>query len=262
MPTFSYSLPYKINTDLVLSPQELDQKYFFGVNIQNGAGGQIDNSTKEYYIRNAQKEIENFLEIKLTPQIIEEKLDYRIDDFKNWSYLRVSYPVKKAFSLKGFINTIQQIEYPQEWLSVRQTNDEIGLSRHIYLVPGGTSSIQSNAVVFNGVTPNAGWFGNRQVPFYWNVQYCTGFTKVPEDILAAIGYFAAIPLFAIAGDLILSAGIASLSLGLDGLSQSISSTSSATNAGYGARIIEYRNILKPLLISLRSRYKGITMTSI
>ena len=258
MPTLNYKFPYKINNSLALSTQELDDNYFFGVDIHNGKGSTLTNRTKQQYIKNAQKEIENYLEIKLTPQIIQEKLDFRIDDFRQWSYLRTSYPVKKAFKLDGYISDILQIQYPTEWLSIRTSNDPIGYHRHIYLVPGGQTTINTNSVIFNGITPHLGFFGNRQIPNYWIATYCTGFDKVPEDILQVIGMLAAIPLFAIAGDLILGAGLASLSLGLDGLSQSISSTSSATNAGYGARIIEYRNIIKETLPRLRDRYKGYT----
>lgn len=262
MPTLNYKLPYNINSDLVLSPEELDAKYFFGVDIRNGKGGRIDNDTKAFYIKNAQKEIENYLEIKLTPQIIKEEFDYRIDDFRNWSYVRTSYPVKKAFKMDGYISDILQIEYPAEWLKIRQTNDPIGYHRHIYLVPGGQTTVQTNNVIFNGITPMLGFFGNFQIPSYWNITYCSGFDTVPRDILSAIGYLSAIPLFAIAGDLIIGAGIASQSLGVDGLNQSISSTSSATNAGYGARIIEYRKMLDKLLPTLKDQYVGIKFRSI
>ena len=56
------------------------------------------------------------------------------------------------------------------------------------------------------------------------------------------------------------AGIASYSLGIDGLSQSISSTSSATNAGYGARILGYVDDLKKVLPILISKYGGMSLS--
>ena len=74
-------------------------------------------------------------------------------------------------------------------------------------------------------------------PNYWHAKYLTGFKKIPNDLLNVLGMLASINVLNIAGDIILGAGIASYSLSLDGLSQSISSTSSATNSGYGARII-------------------------
>ena len=79
---------------------------------------------------------------------------------------------------------------------------------------------------------------------------------------AAIGKTAAINIFHIAGDLILGAGIASFSLGVDGLSQSISSTSSATNAGYGARILGYQDDIKKMMPILQAKYGGFTVTTL
>jgi len=75
-----------------------------------------------------------------------------------------------------------------------------------------------------------------------------------------IGKLAAINIFHQLGDIILGAGIASQSLGIDGLSQSISTTSSATNAGYGARITGYLADLKQARVDLKNKYDGNALT--
>ena len=67
-------------------------------------------------------------------------------------------------------------------------------------------------------------------------------------------------MFNIAGDLILGAGIARQSLSIDGLAQQIDSTSSATNSGYGARIINYNKEIKETLERLQGTYKRINFT--
>ena len=61
----------------------------------------------------------------------------------------------------------------------------------------------------------------------------------------------------IAGDLIAGAGIATQSISIDGLSQSVGTTSSATNSGYGARVIQFNKELKELMTTLRAKYKII-----
>tara|TARA_R110000824_G_scaffold355998_1_gene543213 strand:- start:291 stop:521 length:231 start_codon:yes stop_codon:yes gene_type:complete len=72
---------------------------------------------------------------------------------------------------------------------------------------------------------------------------------------------ASIGVFDIAGDLVAGAGIASLSISVPGLSQSIGTTSSATNSGYGARIKSYQEQIKKALPNLRRFYgKGTRMT--
>jgi hypothetical protein len=61
-----------------------------------------------------------------------------------------------------------------------------------------------------------------------------------------------------AGDLIAGAGIANFSLSMDGLSESVGTTSSATNSGYGARVIQYRDRLKKLILpAIKRSYKTI-----
>lgn len=78
---------------------------------------------------------------------------------------------------------------------------------------------------------------------------------LPPALVKAIIYIAAMLPLDTAGDLLLGAGIGQLSLSVDGLSQNIASTSSATSAGYGARILSYERQLKMVLLSLKKKYK-------
>ncbi len=79
-------------------------------------------------------------------------------------------------------------------------------------------------------------------------------SEVPRDILQCLGWLASMLPLDTAGDLIAGAGIASFSVSLDGYSESVSTTSSATNAGYGARILSYQKQLKDAWPRLRARY--------
>jgi len=58
----------------------------------------------------------------------------------------------------------------------------------------------------------------------------------------------------IAGDLIAGAGVASQSISIDALSQSLATTASATSAGYGARLIAFNDELKKVTKTLRGKY--------
>lgn len=77
----------------------------------------------------------------------------------------------------------------------------------------------------------------------------------PNLLLKCISYIAAILPLDTAGDLIAGAGIGSFSIGVDGLSQTVNTTSSATNAGYGAKIISYKEQLKSAMKILKSKYR-------
>lgn len=78
--------------------------------------------------------------------------------------------------------------------------------------------------------------------------------NVDPLIIKAILLIASMLPLNIAGDLIAGAGVASQSLSIDGLSQSINTTASATSAGYGARIIQYSKELAGIMATLRSEY--------
>lgn len=68
-------------------------------------------------------------------------------------------------------------------------------------------------------------------------------SHLDDDIVRAISLRSAIHIFNILGDIVLGAGIASFSTSVDGVSQSISTTSSAENAAYSSRIIMHRKEL-------------------
>lgn len=78
-------------------------------------------------------------------------------------------------------------------------------------------------------------------------------------ILDFIGLTAALLPLDTAGDLILGAGISSQSISIDGLSQSISSTSGVENSGYGARAVQYGKRLEKIVKSIKRRYRAHSM---
>lgn len=259
MPQLTITAKYRKN-ELPISPEELMLLYFFGVDILSKDGSDFSDENIRFYISAAQLEIEKYLGIKLMPEFITETLDYYRDDyFNNFPYVKTTYHANKAFAMLGMINSVEQIIFPQVWLSVRSSSSNNPSWRQINVVPNGSMVSGNSEIIYTGAIAYYGMMGNKKVPDYWTVQYSTGFSlkNFPFDIINIVGMLGAIPVFAIAGDLILGAGIASMSLGIDGLSQSISSTSSATNAGYGSRIIEYRKTIKETLDQLKKSYKGI-----
>ena len=265
MPTLKFNTKNLKESGLVINAQELLDLYFYGIQIKEPNGTSMPISTINTFIKSAQDEIEKWLGIKLIRQVVREQKDFFRNDWYQWGYIRTTYPCVKPLALDGYIGETKQISYPKEWLSVRKTSDDL-YRRHLYIVPS-TNSPVSHQAVYSGITPNLSISINAQVPNYWHIEYETGFCKVPADLINLIGLLASINLFHIMGDLILGAGIASQSIGIDGLSQSISTTSSATNAGYGARIQGYIEQINgtPSKPGLKDRlynyYKGFTVSS-
>ena len=85
---------------------------------------------------------------------------------------------------------------------------------------------------------------------------------LPADIIRAIGLKASMLALDVAGDLIVGAGIAQISTSLDGLSQSVNTTASATNSGYGARVIQFSKELKELMATLRATYRALNIAAL
>lgn len=261
MPKVTYSLQSGKNRGLPIGPTEVASLFFFGIPIVDPNGNTMSDDDIAFQIRQATEEVEGYLNCKLTKQVIEETQSYHLNDYKAWGFIPASFPVICAVELVGRLGTVEQVVWPQSWLSTRQLNDGISYYRQAFIVPT-QGIVQTDSVVYSGITPHLGWFGQQTIPNYWNFIYVTSFDKIPEDILVAVGKLATINIFHQLGDIILGAGIATQSLGIDGLSQSISTTSSATNAGYGARISGYLNDLKQQMPKLKAKYDGMTITAL
>lgn len=99
-----------------------------------------------------------------------------------------------------------------------------------------------------GISQSLARYGEEtfQPHLFYAVDYSAGYEKsddVPNDLRQIIGKVAAISLLNIIGDGLMS-GFSSSSLSMDGISESFSSTQSATSAYFGARIKVYQDEVK------------------
>ena len=271
MPTLTLSIPYGVNVSSPFSAQDLRDKYLSGL-PNNFNGSSITDDTLEFYIAAAQQQVESYLGLKLNRQIITETFDYCSDDWLNYGAMKVTYPVVLPVSLTGYIGDVEQIQFPVEWMSARQTTDGRTFSRTVRLVPSSTSLNYQNtfSLAFAAYSPQLSWWRtNRNIPNYWKMQYVTGFPNdvVPNDILQAIGMISAIPILGIISDFYvgtngLGFGVSSKSISLDGLSQSISSFA-GTSGLFGVRAKMYGDQLfgsngkSGLLEILKDSYSSI-----
>lgn len=262
MPQLNFKVKYKTGGELVVSAAELMDRYLFGVPMCTQNGAQLNLSDLELYILSAQNWIEQSLEIKLKKQIYHERCDFVLDQWKQWGYMKTTMPVRKVHRLQGMLNTVQQVEYPNEWCSVYMNeNDQERAFRHVYIVPnGGTTPVNASSVIYLGISPHMGFFSMDFIPNYWDIWYCTGFDRIPENILNVLGKSAAIQVLNIVGDTLFTPGLNSQSLSFDGLSQSISTT--VSNNVFKARITEYQSEVQAEMKQLREIYRGISFMAL
>jgi len=255
MGQITLKVKYDIQSDLVISVDELKSIYLFGLPLNNTNGVSISDDTIAFNIASAQEQMENFLCVKFKKQIYQEKLSFDAADFYNWSYLKATYMIVKPLLLEGYLNTTKQVSYPTDWLSVKQSSDGILFHRNLYIVPAGNSSALTQAQLFTGIIPNLTYLGLARIPNYWDLTYSTGWNKVPKNIIDAVGKLAALSIYRISGDLIVAPGIGSFSMSIDGLSQSKSIKS------FDQRIqTMLQDLTQRILPELKNYYVGLTFT--
>lgn len=248
---------------LVFTPDEYKSQYLWGIPLCNPYTNQsISDTVIKQQLQAAQTFMENYLGLKLFKQIIRENKDFIRDEYREWGYVKTSYTINEAFELKGVLNDYQVINYPKEWISIKKINDILRY-RELYIVPNGMSSA-SFSYLGAQFSQYFGFSGARIIPNYWRITYCTGFETIPMDIINVIGKIASVSLLpliemTVTGSNGSTFGIASTSLSLDGLSQSISKA----NGGniFGQRLKQYGDEIRTTLVQLKGMYSGIVFDS-
>jgi len=248
--------PYE--TRLVMSADEVRETFLFGVKTTDDDGNEMPDSLIEFYIRSAQTWFETKIPglLLFERSIVDEIHDYYINDYTTWSFLKTfRFPIQSVseYSIQYPLGD-KKLEFDPTWFRI----DSNGAQINLVPTQGSFSSILlGQGGSFLPLLYTGRWY----VPGIISVTYRAGFKngQIPVNIKEIIGMKAAIGPLNLAGDLIAGAGIANKSISLDGLSQSIGTTSSATNAGYGARILQYEKQIKDRLEGLRMHYTGIPM---
>lgn len=261
MPKLQLNIVYNKNMDVVMSPTELREKYLFGIPMCSNDGTKMSSSAIVQHILAAQTQVENLFSLKLKKQVIEENRDFQKQEFMSWGYIRTMYPIVYIDNLEGWINDVCQITYPKEWLSIKKQED-IAVYRNLYLIPNTGSrngaTMTQNSLIYNGLSPHLGWFGQTYIPNYWRPRYITGWDKVPADLLDFIAKIAAVNVLSVMGDILYGVGITSLQVSLDGVSQSTPLTRSGQGGLFAGRIKQYIDDVDRMLPTLKSKYRGIS----
>lgn len=232
-----------------LTREELVTNYMFGLELVDPKGNPFPESMIIGYLNSAISYAEGLFDICLTKQtVVDENHDYERNDYMNWGYIQLfKRPIQKVTKLQLMYGTRPSFEVPVDWVKI----DKMG--GKIQLFP---SSGNSNALIINqsGVI-----FGLNQIwsyaPQMWSIDYEAGMNanEIPTELKELIYKQATCNIMTVWGDLILGAGIASQSISIDGLSQSIGTTQSAMYGGASARVESYRQDIDRLIGVLRMK---------
>jgi len=244
---------------LVMSVQDLKDIYLYGLDLTDDAGNPYPDVMFEWSINFALDWIEKELDIRVRPTEFDERYDYYRRDFSSYMFLQLrEFPVISVEEVALQWPAGEKVlTFPDDWISLRADEGQINI------VPTA-GNFESLMLTQGGSVLPLMAAGRDFVPDMIRVQYTAGYAlgAVPMAIRELIGKKASFGPLNIAGDLLGGAGIASQSIGIDGLSQSYNTTSSATNAGYGARLLQYGKEIKEQLQTLRRYYKGIRMVAV
>lgn len=262
MANLSFNLIYSTDRSYILSNSDLLDYYMYGIPTCNPINKtELPESVWNQQIINAQVFIENYLNIRFKKQIIKENRDFIRSEWVTWSFLKMSFPINEIFSFKGKLNEVTQVIYPVGWCTVQRSNFDVN-GRNVHIVPNSSAGSQINNV-YGGTILLSLIVGWNYIPNYFELQYCTGFDKVPEDLLNVVAKLATINLLFILEPFIVGGnqlfGLTGSSIGIDGLSQSISKMNGGTI--FQQRIMSLWNDLKIELPILQNKYRGFEMIS-
>jgi hypothetical protein len=242
--------------ELPISIEFLKEVYLFGVNLTDDKGNPYPDTLFEHYIRAAWDWAERHLGVSLRPEtIVGETHDYFIKDYIHWAWLDLTVVPIESVSEVRFEYPVSesQFVFPSDWITFNPRKETA--SARIQILPR-TGALSEILITRAGNLLPILEGANNYVPDVFAVDYQAGFRsdEIPNDVKHLIGMQAAIGPLNIAGDLLVGAGIASKTVSMPGLSQTVNTTSSATNSGYGSRILEYQKEIKDLLPQIKAMF--------
>lgn len=258
----------------VATPDDLRFTYLWGTDFKATNGDSFTDEQIQYFIDSAVSEIERRLDItikkrKIRYNAVERKLergvDYDVDEaVYDFRYERISRygliktrqkPIIKLHKLE-LLSRLQGCVDLTQTTVVDKTKGLLKLMTRP-LRPSETSS---------GIQTAIGMYGNqtRNLQLFYAIDYDAGFETsddIPPDLRQIIAKCAAVSLLNIVGDGLMS-GFSSSSLSMDGLSESFSSTQSATSAYFGARIKVYQDEIEDYIQQNKNKFGHMVIGSI
>lgn len=249
----SFSEPFMGDGDSaldILSVEDLKTVFLYGVDLTKDDGAPYPNELFEFYIKSAVSWLEQRLQLQLRPKDFTEKHDFLPGEYGSDIFMKLNRkPIMELHEVKLVLPGGGEQIFDINDIHVEQESGQL----NIY--PGTSTTLP-------GLAYRPSLSSRKFLAQAFHVKYRAGFkvADFPANIRELVGKVAAFGPLNIAGDLVAGAGLAGTSLSIDGLSQSVTTTNSSTNAGYGARLILYRKEVKDQIEAIRSYYAGIGLT--
>ena len=246
----------------LLTPDDCRYTYMWGIDFKATNGSFFSDEQIQFFIDAATAEMERRLNITIrkrrikSEDVIEKKqLKRKVDYDDEEALYDFSY---RKIQRYGMIQTKQRPILKVSRCAMLNRSGIDFIPSEVDLLPSTVLDKKNGVIKFlkRPWKPTDTWEGICQAisrygsetwnpHLFYSVDYEAGFETsddIPDDLRHNIGVMAAISLLNVIGDGLM-AGFSSSSLSMDGVSESFSSTQSATSAMYGARIMEYKKEL-------------------
>ena len=258
----------------IVTEDDIRYTYLWGTDFKATNGASYSDEQIRYFIDAATEEMERLLNITIIKRKVrfnaEERgltkgTDYDVDetayDFMYQDIARYASiktrrkPVIRLHSLK----LLSRMRHTKELKSVTVLDKEKGVLKMMErpLRPSDR---------YAGIAEAVGIYGQETFSphVFYGIDYDAGYETsddVPADLRQIIAKKTAVDLLNIIGDGLMS-GFSSSSLSMDGLSESFSSTQSATSAYFGARIKEYKDDIDNYVRATKAKFGAFIVSSI
>lgn len=250
--------------DYGLTPAAV-KAYMFGLVVQDPETGKPMGD--EFYLHtleNAVAQAEHKFDIAIFPRIEVEHHDYNSAEFNSYMYTHVfKRPIVQVEELKLEMNGHNMYAYPSNWWKVYNLAGHIELSPTPLMQAGG----MGGGMMYSGMSQLAPLMGSSRTfaPQMIHVRYVAGLLprqnatynrqwEMPATLEKLILKIAIREVFELWGRLIITPGIASTTLSIDGVSESIGTTQSAMYGAASADINQLNQDIADLEKDLRGYF--------
>lgn len=254
----------------ILTYDDLNLTYLFGIDTTASNGQAWTNAQTEEMIKWSVYQLEKVLNIDIYPRsyycddIVNEDIEeskFVIKEFAYPNKRRRQYlvrsrhrPIREVTRFDYYSPVDSKIMSLLTWVRTDKRKGTIWY----YPKQDSAASYVAYAYPWNVI------MDAMDYPDAFHLDYTTGYATaelIPEDLRDIIGKIAACKMLNVIGDGLL-AGFSSSSISLDGLSESFSSTQSATNAYFGSRIQVYLKDISEFVEANKHKYGNFLIGSI
>lgn len=262
-----------------VTPDDLRYTYLWGTDFKATNGQYFTDEQTQYFIDAAITELERELNICIRKRVIrcepEKRNLVRTTKTVQGDYDEEEPPYKykrEEINSRGMITTrLRPIIKVTKCELINTANNPMDLLPSTYIekkkgVINFTNRPWRRSDTYNNVAKVLFPYGENTLRqyFYYAVDYEAGYETsddIPDDLRQIIAKVCAISLLNVIGDGLMS-GFSSSSLSMDGISESFSSTQSATSAYFGARIAVYQKEVQDYIKANKYKFRHFPIRSI